>query len=285
MDSYSQNPPNRNQYGDYTSSYGTLPPPAGPDVYGQQRIINQAPLQNAYGSPSVTQQQQQQQQPLQADLTPEDYLFLKKWKQDCLYQRSIPLMTLSCGAQFYYNKMKQLPHSWTRYATLVVTSYFVGIISYRNEFKRRIATSTLNTPFMQKARASLGMPASVAASQSGWSTPGGYETPMNAGPDAAIGLYSADAYSVNPPKSGGSGNMGLGYKEEMNADWTNDNTVNSPASIYATPSPVAPSNMEHFNPLPVNPGANRKINNPIENQPSGGLTYDEIRARNRGMLR
>lgn len=282
MDSYSRPPPGQNQYGDYPTNPGSLQQPSQPptgSIYGQQRLINQAPLQGPYGAQAPVPQQQQQQQ---TELTQEDYLFLKRWKNDCLVKRSLPLMSFACGAQFYYNKVKQLPHSWVRYATLVVTSYFVGIVSYRNEFKRRIATSTLNTPFMQKARTALGLPAVAVAGESSWSTPAGYETPMNAGPDAAVGLYSSDAYSVNPPLAGGSGNMGLGYREDLNSDWTNDNTVNSPISPYATPSPIAPSNMEHFNPLPVDPAYR---SNTIDNQPSGGLTYDELRARNRGMLR
>lgn len=282
MDSRSSTHVGQNHYGDYPQVPGTtLPTYQTPtsSIYGQQRFINQAPLQSGLGQQGI---QPQQQQPVQTELTQEDYLFLKKWKNDCIVRRFLPIVSIACGAQYYYNMTKQIPHSWFRYTTIVVTSYFAGIVSYRNEFKRRVAASSSNTPFMMKARAALGLTGVIPPGNSSWSTLDGYETPMNAGPNAAVGLYSADAYSVNPPLAAGDGNMGLGYKEDLSADWTNDNTVNSPMSPYATPSPVAPSNMEHFNPLPAEP---IHRGNAVDNQSSSGLTYDEIRARNRGMLR
>lgn len=149
-----------------------------------------------------------------------------------------------------YNKTKSLPHSIPKYLAMSTVAFIFGKWTYRNEFKRRLAESPLNTPYMQTMRKSLGITPSVRSEFS----------------DTGL------AYS--------------GGKDEFSDTWSSGagSSVFQPAPAYTDDrqfgsSGLAPTSYD--SPL----GSDRLDNQSNVDAAKPQVTYEELRARNRGFMK
>lgn len=142
-----------------------------------------------------------------------------------------------------------MPQRVGRYVALGGICFIVGRYSYKDELKRRLATANLNTPYIQALRKTLGVTAIVNDFEG----------------DSGISDYT----STNPSAWNPTGNIGGGSSD-----------LNVPMSRrlrQRTYDQQAP---------PTN-----SLENPIDNEysltdpPSKQTTYEELRARNRGIIK
>lgn len=64
----------------------------------------------------------------------------------------MPIALAGMGSLYYYNKSRSLPNPIWKYVAIGCISWGLGFFTYRNEFQRRLIESNLNTPFAQNLR-------------------------------------------------------------------------------------------------------------------------------------
>lgn len=147
---------------------------------------------------------------------------------------------------YLYNKQKELPHKGARYVAIGLGSFILGKWLYRDEFKKRLAESKSNTPYMQIFRKHFGLPQINHAgdfSQTGDQTYGGLDS---------LDVRANDPMSNLPYNRSMTG--GIGYKptgqESGFVSGSHDNLDNSKLEV-----------------------------------PKQTTSYEELRAKNRGLAR
>lgn len=146
-----------------------------------------------------------------------------------------------------------------------LASYFIGKWSYKGELRRRLEATPLNTPFIQTLRSMVGAQAPISSMG---------EFSGDTSQDYSTGLYNKDqpqgwAFSDIKPGDGGLSGRPQG----------------SP-STFGQPSGYSQYNQELPNPTyqPYEPDPNISGTQPSGEPPKPVYSYEELRARNRGLV-
>lgn len=190
---------------------------------------------------------------LNTQITVDDMTFVKNWKHDCFYKRTLPIEAIALGSFYYYNKTRNLPQSILRFTFVSFGAYFLSVLSYRGEFRRRLETTHLNTPFIQAWRKALNLTPKSSLSESGY--------------DQTYSESFGDNYELSTEYVGG------------------DQTSNMQPSMRPS-DPYGRSKYDsggfNYNPS----GGVGQEQGGDQNRPDEGrMSYDELRARNRGLIR
>lgn len=189
-------------------------------------------------------------------MTPEDRIFLRSWRQDSFYYRVMPLAMLGTGGLYYYYHTKGLPHKSSRYLMVSVLSFIVGKMSYKGELERRLEKTPLNTPFIQALRRTLGVtpPISSMAEFSG-ETNQDFGGGWNAGGPQPTrpGPYGGSPGQFGQMPQGAYGQYGQSPYQPYDSDLSSQSTPPPPSSFGGEP-------------------------------PKSFTNYEELRAKNRGLL-
>lgn len=161
----------------------------------------------------------------------------------------LPLSAVSWTAFYLYNKNKNLPHKVSRYVLIGFGAYIIGKYSYRDELKRRLVQNRSNTPFMQALRKGF-----------------------NLNPVVATDGYGTDSVMEYRGRAGND-----------SSDW--DNTELSADRLPEMGNPRQPAFDQPLQqqppPSPPYESGNYRFDPPQKEAAS----YDELRARNRGLIR
>lgn len=146
-----------------------------------------------------------------------------------------------------------------------------GVIAFKGEFRKRVAASNSNSPFMMKIRETLGLPPVV---NNGFDADNTIVDPYN--------INNTTTSFSNPNEPGT-----FGYTEEFKSDWDTTPNINlghnhdtvrdfygNQSSVYPGPPPPPPSMR-----------SSQPDRDPMGSHVGGGVSYDELRARNRGLMR
>lgn len=260
--SYNKSPKTR--YGDTDfsqdswSPQDSIPPPAGLPNYGTPSTPTQYPGLASRGvaaggmsqapysqGPMDAMQQGQTGQSLSQlaavanTITQEDILFMRTWQRDSFYYRVIPFEVMSLGSLYMYTKTKGIPHSIPKYMGMAFAAFIFGKWTYRDEFKRRLAESRLNTPYAQALRRTFGV--------------------------APLSSEFAD------PVYGGTTELD---------PWNNAGSSFEPETSYTGDRQFGSGQLQ-----PELFGPDRVDNQTTDEEARPRMTYDELRAKNRGFIK
>lgn len=188
----------------------------------------------------------------------EDRKLIQDWRRECFYYKVVPLV----GASYSYLYFAKKSRSVLPYVACGLASICFGIVSSVGGLRKKILESKLETPFVQmaKSRISRQMQPRGAAMQS---TPTTQE-----------------------------GSYGDGY--ELTTDWTDQNhdslDISEPAPRYDVYGQPAYPSFSRDQPFSSNyPESDQYSRNPVEEDSEKTnpktVRYDELRAKNRGLIR
>lgn len=240
---------------------------AKPYAPGQEGL--QSNYQTNYQS--TTNQQTQTNDILSIQLTPEDMMFMRNYKHDVMVKRCLPFAAIGCSGLYLYNKHNHLPHRVFKYLGVGFAAYVFGLLSFKGELIRRVSESNSQTPFMQAFKRRIGATSS--------------------------GNFDVSSVGFDPYKQLPTDNYGANY--ELSPDYTGEPIGQTSSKSDYDPF-AQPSGSNYGDPSYKSGLSSLQPNAPSDDRYTTGfgtmsddqkrdeqnlVSYEELRARNRGLIR